>query len=49
MSGQELINWIVENHAQDYSVMFYDDGYTVDYGTECLECDNERKESVLLG
>ena len=49
MSGQDLINWIVENHAQDYSVMLYDDGYTVDYGIECIERDDERKEIVLYG
>ena len=49
MTGQELINWIIENHTQDYSVMFYDDGYTVDYDIDCLECDNEREEIVLYG
>ena len=49
MSGQDLIDWIVDYHAQNYSVVFYDDGYTVDYGIECLECDDERKEIVLLG
>ena len=49
MTGQDLINWIVDYHAQDYSIVFYDDGCTVDYDIDCLECDDERKEIVLYG
>ena len=49
MTGKELIEWIQENHAEDYTIKIINDGILCDINKSDLQyqIDHDRKQLLL--